>query len=374
MRLTLNHGQIIDAIKAVGPDRTILVEGEAGWGKTAMLYAMAKDPHFADYHVVNPIDCTQMSDGSIWVPDIDHELGVSRELPNVRFGVHKGNRKGLDGSRPVLICLDEIAKARQYIKDALAPILYEHRIGEDHMPAGSIVFGCTNLSEEGLGDSMQAHMRDRIIPVLLRKPTQEEWVENFAVPRGLHHAVIATTMDYKQPFESFLDYNSDGPKSGQNLPRENPHIFNPRATQDKWVTGRSLHACSDILYKGGGLDMETLNVLITGAIGRSYAALLMSMVRLGQSLPATGAVFSDPKGTAIPSNAGARVMLAFKLITSAENRQQAEAVSQYMCRMPGEAQLLFASNVSKNTKKMGIFSTCPTFTKELVKAMNILNA
>ena len=71
MKLTLNHKQIVALIKAVGADRTVLVQGEAGTGKTTLLYELAKEPHFANHLVVPPIDCTQMSDGSIWVPDIE---------------------------------------------------------------------------------------------------------------------------------------------------------------------------------------------------------------------------------------------------------------------------------------------------------------
>ena len=33
----------------------------------------------------------------------------------------EANQKGINGSRPALVFLDEIAKARQYIKDVLAP-------------------------------------------------------------------------------------------------------------------------------------------------------------------------------------------------------------------------------------------------------------
>jgi hypothetical protein len=374
MKLTLNHKQIAELIKAVGSDRTVLVQGEAGTGKTTLLYALAKDPHFANYHVVAPIDCTQLSDGSIWVPDIDREAGVSRELPNERFGISRGNHHGVEGAQPILLCFDEIAKARQYIKDAIAPLLYEHRSGDYRMPKGSVVFACTNLGAEGLGDTMQGHLRDRIIDVTLRKPTAEEWTENFAMHHDLHPAILACVQEYPQVFESFTDYEPDGAKAGRDLSRDNPYIFNPRATQDKWATPRSLHAASDILHKGGALDNDTITAALNGTIGRAYTALLMAYVRFGQSLPAFSMVVSDPKGTPVPVNPGAKVMLAFRLIQQVKERQEAEAVSQYMARFPNEMKLLFASNVSHNTKKMGLFSRSATFTTELAKSLKVLNA
>jgi hypothetical protein len=57
-----------------------------------------------------------------------------------------------------------------------------------------------------------------------------------------------------------------------------------------------------------------------------------------------------------------------------QDRLQAEAVSQYMSRFPGEMKLLFASNVSNNTKKMGLFSRSATFTKDLAASLKVLNA
>ena len=111
MSKSLNHKQVVSLIKAIGASRTVLVEGEAGIGKTAMLYEFRNDPAFAGYHIIDPIDCTQLSDGSVWMPDIDRENGISRELPNERFGVSKSSQKGINGSKPIIICLDEIAKA-----------------------------------------------------------------------------------------------------------------------------------------------------------------------------------------------------------------------------------------------------------------------
>lgn len=371
----LNHKQVVSLIKAVGAQRTVIVQGEAGSGKTSILYELAADPAFADFHVVNPIDMTQMSDGSIWVPDIDKEAGVSRELPNERFGLTLTNRKGVDGSRPLLLCFDEIAKAKQAIKDMTAPLIYERRSGDRYMPTGSVVFGCTNLAAEGLGDSLQAHMRDRIIPVIMRKPTAQEWIEDFAVPNGLHHAVIAGAQEYPQVLTgSFMDYEPGGAWHGQDQQRHNPHIFNPRAVQDKWVTGRSMHAASDILKTGGGLDEETLQAALEGTLGRSFTALLMALVRFGRSLPAHGAICADPLGTPIPANPAAQVMLCFKLISQTQTKDEAEAVAQYMNRVQGDAKLLFTRNVSNNTRKMGLFSRSATFTQMLTQSLRILNA
>lgn len=111
MQQLLTFNQIVSLIKAVGDKRTIIVEGENGIGKTALFHALKKDVAFAEHIAVDPIDCTQLSDGSVWMPDIDRDNGISRELPNERFGVNKHNQKGINNAKPALIFLDEIAKA-----------------------------------------------------------------------------------------------------------------------------------------------------------------------------------------------------------------------------------------------------------------------
>ena len=185
MNQFLSASQVVSLVAAIGDKRTVIVEGENGIGKTALFHALRKLPKFADHIAVQPIDCTQLSDGSVWMPDLDRENGVSRELPNERFGVSAFNQLGVNNSKPILVGLDEIAKAPQFIKNVLAPIIYERRVGNLSMPEGSVVVCFTNLSIEGLGDSIQAHLRNRLVFVKMRKPSADEWVK-WATDNGVN--------------------------------------------------------------------------------------------------------------------------------------------------------------------------------------------
>jgi len=190
MQHYLTHSQVVSLIAAIGHKRTVIVEGENGIGKTALFHSLRKLPKFANHIAVQPIDCTQLSDGSVWMPDLDRENGVSRELPNERFGVSAHNQFGVNNSKPIMVMLDEIAKAPQFIKNVLAPIIYERRVGNLGMPEGSVVFCATNLAVEGLGDSIQAHLRNRLVFVKMRKSASDEWVK-WATDNGVHPMVIA---------------------------------------------------------------------------------------------------------------------------------------------------------------------------------------
>lgn len=363
----LSSRQVKELIKAVGPLRTILVQGPAGSGKTSIHHALAKDPVFAGYHAPKPIDCTQLSDGSVWMPDIDRTRGVSTELPNERFGVSEENRKGVDNSKPVLICLDEIAKTRQFIKDVLAPIVYERRVGNYEMAPGSVVFGCTNLSEEGLGDSMQAHLRNRLVIVNMRAPTKDEWIQDFAIPNDVSAEILAAVETHPMVFDSFIDFLPGGSKAGRNQKADNPFIHNPAdASQGQFVTPRSLHAASDIVKLRSAFDEATLLEALAGTVGAPFAAQIVTMIRFGDQLPAYDRVVADPGGTKVPDNVMACVVQIFQFLKQVKDRDEAEQISTYIARMKAEMKALFVNAVA-NSSQLDKFGLSPTFAAQLAQ-------
>lgn len=363
MQQLLSFTQVVNLIKAVGDKRTVIVEGENGIGKTALFYALRNDPKFQDHIAVDPVDCTQLSDGSVWMPDIDKENGISRELPNERFGVNKHNQKGINGAKPALVFLDEIAKAPQFIKNVLAPIVYERRVGNYHMPEGSVVFCATNLSVEGLGDSIQAHLRNRLTFVKMRKPSADEWI-NWAADAGVAPEVIAFVHMFPQVMDSFMDYEDGGKYHGKALEKDNPYIFNPRASQIGYATPRSLVAASDIIKVMDGFDTETLNAALSGTVGESTAVDMSAAVRFGRSLPLFERIVAAPDTTEVPDNPTAQIVQTFQFVTRTTNRDEAEAVTKYVQRMRNEMQSLFVNTVARSTR-IAQFATVPTFGKML---------
>jgi hypothetical protein len=357
----LSARQVKALIKAVGHKRTVLVEGEAGAGKTSIHYQLAADPHFARYYAPKPIDCTQLSDGSIVMPDLDRSRGVSRELPNERLGVSDENHAGVEGARPVLMCFDEIAKSRQFIKDTIAPIVYERRVGNYMFAEGSVVWGATNLTEEGLGDMMQAHLRNRIIIVTMRKPTKDEWVQDFALPRSLNENIIAAAEMYPMIFNSFMDFRPGGAFAGKTLRKENPFINDPAdAAQEQVVTPRSLHTASDLVDEMAHIDNQTLQAALEGTVGAAFAANIMSMIRFGESLPSFDRVVADPGGSPLPTNPTAQIVQIFQFLTQVKDKEMAEQVSVYVQRMREEMKSLFVNSVVNSTL-MDKFALSKTF-------------
>ena len=326
----LSFAQVQNLIASVGHKRTIIVEGENGIGKTALFHAIKRMPKFANHIAVDPVDCTQLSDGSVWMPDLDRENGVSRELPNERFGVSRTNQLGVNGSKPILVMLDEIAKAPQFIKNVLAPIIYERRVGNYHAPEGSVIFCATNLSIEGLGDSIQAHLRNRLVFVKMRKPTGEEWLR-WATDAGLNAMLLAFVNNEPRVLESFIDYEEGGMYHGKTLSKENGMIFNPRSTQLAYASPRSLHAASDILDEClGVVDEQTLENALVGTVGAVTASAMASFIRFGQDICDYTRVIANPDTAPLSDNPTAQLIQVFQFVTRANDRTEAEAIVKYV--------------------------------------------
>lgn len=362
----LTFEQILPLIKNAGPKRTILVMGENGIGKTSLHKALSADPDLSDYLRVPPIDCTQLSDGSLYMPDIDRERGVSRELPNERLGLSFNNQYGSMNQRPVLGMFDEVGKIPQFVKNMIAPIYYERRVGTMFMPEGSIWFAATNLSVEGLSDFIEPHHRNRLVVVYMRKPTLEEWLKNFAIPNKLNPLLLACLQEHPEAFDSFIDYMEGGKYHGKELEKDNPIIFNPFSTQDAYGSPRSFHAASDLLDIADTIDSFTLDKSLCGTVGKAFTSLLMSFIRFGNQVPSSGVIKSDPLNAPIPANKLAQQIVVFRALTQAKTRDDAEAFSLYIKRLEPEMQSLLCRRVSEaDDATMNLFTTVAPFAEML---------
>ena len=362
----LSASQVVSLIAAVGDKRTVIVEGENGIGKTALFHMLRKLPKFADHIAVQPIDCTQLSDGSVWMPDLDRENGVSRELPNERFGVSAFNQLGVNNSKPILVGLDEIAKAPQFIKNVLAPIIYERRVGNLSMPEGSVVVCFTNLSIEGLGDSIQAHLRNRLVFVKMRKPSADEWVK-WATDNGVNPMIIAFVSNEPRVMQSFLDYEKGGMFEGKDLSKDNGFIFNPKSMQLAYATPRSLVAASDILDAGlGVLDDDTLEAALVGTVGATTAQALSSFIRFGREICEYSRVIKTPDTAPLSDNPTAQLIQVFQFVTRVADRTEAEAIVKYVWRMRAEMQSIFCNTVA-TSQRVALFATINEFGRMLAE-------
>jgi hypothetical protein len=204
------------------------------------------------------------------------------------------------------------------------------------------------------------HLRTRMKIVTMRKPNQPEWANDFAIPNGLHPAVIAATALHPEWFDSFMDYEPGGKHEGKTLAKENPCINNPRLAQEGIVSPRTLHSASDSLHEAHNMDKETLLADLCGTVGVTAGQIVMSVMRLGNDIPAPERVFADPDNTPLSNNASAQALQVFQLFNRATTRDDMAAVVRYVRRMRTEMQTIFRHSVEHSVKNP-VFSTIAEF-------------
>jgi hypothetical protein len=353
--LTLN--EFANAIATVGSDVTIIGQGEPGIGKSSMLKAVAK--RYPDYEVAY-IDCTLLDLGDFALPYTElastsaGDLKVTKFAPNARFKFQSG--------KPVIVMLDEIGKAMKAVKNVLLTLMLEKRIGDMSLPEGSIVFGTTNLATDGVGDSLEAHARNRVCFVTVRKPhagfqpdgsiDSDSWGA-WAVENDIAPEVLAWVKQFPHALESYTDPAQ----------KDNAYIFNPtRAGQSAFVTPRSLEKASHIARKRADLgDGVTISAL-AGTIGESAARDMQAFFTVVDKLPTWEAIVNSPSTAKVPDDAVAKCILTFSAITRVDKDTLPKWL-KYADRLDKELQALFARSIVKSTTKQAMAVSNKEFVK-----------
>lgn len=339
----LSLDQIALAIRFGGNQRTILVQGHMGTGKSSLLYSLAND---LPTHTPCYFDCTTKDLGDITIPklavidDADYVTYVTNE----ELGVHLG--------KPVILMIDEFGKANPAVKNAMLRLILERKIGSYELHPDSLVFATTNLGAEGVGDLLPPHARNRMTVVTARKPNNIEWIE-WGINNGIEHSVLGWAKDNPQLFASFEDVKD---------PEENPYIYHPRDQRAAFVTPRSLEAASDWLKQREHVDDQTLTGLLMGTIGNRGAMDLMAFVKLADQLPSLESIKQSPDTAKVPTSAAAVCMVVYRALAAIE-RDWIDAWMTYLSRLDKEAQGMFANGVrAPKYSKQSIVMTNRKFT------------
>lgn len=330
MNTELNFQEAADLIKACGRDITVMLQGEPGIGKSTIGKYIADTLGYQFAY----LDMANMSLGDLTLPVANRDLRCAEFFPNEVLNLHTG--------KPVVVMLDEWTKAGKEVKNMTLPLALERRLGSIKLHRDSIVFATGNLSGDGVGDSIQAHQLNRFTLVGQRKPTAEEWINNYAVQNDIEPVVIAFVDQFPQVMDSYKN-NKDG---------DNPYIFNPRKQQGAYVSPRSLKFASDIVKQRNNMSRNALLAALCGAIGQSGAADLTNFVNMNEDLPPFAAIVADPLKTALPKEQVNRLLLTFNLIMRVE-KENISQVLKYIGRMNNEMQGLFMNKIlsmqSKNS-------------------------
>jgi hypothetical protein len=328
---SVSLSEFAHSIGTVGKDVTIIGRGEPGIGKSSMLKVLQN--MYPDYEVAY-IDCTLLDLGDFALPytEMAGDLKVTKFAPNARFKMQSG--------KPVIVMLDEIGKAMKAVKNVLLTLMLEHRVGDNYLPKGSYVFGTSNLTSDGVGDMLEAHARNRICEVKVRKPDHDEWIE-WSLKNDVAPEVIAWVKQFPHALASYTDPSQ----------KDNPYIFNPtKAGQGAVVTPRSLEKASHIAKQRERLGDSLTISLLSGTIGESASRDMQAFFTVVDKLPTWDAVMASPATAKMPDDTVAKCILVFSAIARVEKETLSKWLT-YAKRMDMEWQALFATSVMKSNKQ-----------------------
>lgn len=241
---TVTQNELSDILLNISPVRPVFIWGAPGIGKSALVHKFADD---VGLPCVSLLGSQLAPEDIIGIPQIDGE--TSRFMPP----------KMIARKEPYVLFLDELNACSQEVQKAFYSLIHERRIGEYHLPKGSVVIGAGNRSQDGaIVKTMSTALINRMFHVqLVANPNQ--WLE-WAYSEKIHSWIT--------------DYITQRPD----------HLFSePPKTEEPYSTPRSWHMLSDALkeYGAGEKDIpeNILKVLVYGSISARHAGMFLAFIK-----------------------------------------------------------------------------------------------
>jgi len=156
-----------------------MLHGKPGIGKTQVAEALAAFVGGKLYDVrLTTIDPSDLRG----LPYYDHDEKLTKwyrpeDLPR--------------GTSPAILFLDELSAAPEHIQPTVYGLLQERRVGQHIIPDNVMIVAAGNRVEDGaVAYEMGTAIADRLIHLNV-EPDLDDWIDNYAVKKGLHPAVPA---------------------------------------------------------------------------------------------------------------------------------------------------------------------------------------
>lgn len=242
--ISVTQSDLLEILLNVAPVRPVFIWGAPGIGKSALVDKFARE---VGLPCVSLLGSQLAPEDIIGIPQIQED--VSTFLPP----------KMIARKEPYVLFLDELNACSQEVQKAFYSLIHEKRIGEYHLPEGSIVIGAGNRAQDSaIVKTMSSALINRMFHVQL-KADPNQWI-NWAYEEGIHPWVI--------------DYITQRPD----------HLFSePPKTEEPYSTPRSWHMLSDALHEYGAGDKEIsgnmLKMITYGCISASHAGMFLAYTK-----------------------------------------------------------------------------------------------
>ena len=242
--ITVTQEDLLEILLNVAPSRPVFIWGAPGIGKSALVEQFAQE---LDLPCVSLLGSQLAPEDIIGIPQINGE--TSEFLPP----------KMIARKEPYVLFLDELNACSQEVQKAFYSLIHERRIGEYHLPEGSIVVGAGNRAQDSaIVKTMSSALINRMFHAQM-KADARQWIK-WAQQNNLHPWVI--------------DYIIQRPD----------HLFSePPKTEEPFSTPRSWHMLSDALREYGAgkreISAETLKMLSYACLTPSHAGMFLAYTK-----------------------------------------------------------------------------------------------
>ncbi|MBR5800838.1 MAG: AAA family ATPase [Lachnospiraceae bacterium] len=235
---TVNQEELLEILLNVAPIRPVFIWGAPGIGKSALVEQFADS---VGLPCVSLLGSQLAPEDIIGIPQIKGD--TSEFLPP----------KMIARKEPYVLFLDELNACSQDVQKAFYSLIHEKRIGEYHLPEGSIVIGAGNRMQDGaIVKTMSSALINRMFHVQM-KPDVNKWL-NWGYENNLHPLV--------------LEYIAQRPD----------HLFaEPPKTEEPYSTPRSWHMLSDAMKEwGSSLSEDMMRILVYGSVSHTHAGQFLA--------------------------------------------------------------------------------------------------
>ena len=242
--ISVTQNELFEILLNVAPTRPVFIWGAPGIGKSALVEKFAEE---VGLPCVSLLGSQLAPEDLIGIPVIKGE--TSEFLPP----------KMIARKAPYVLFLDELNACSQEVQKAFYSLIHERRIGEYHLPKGSIVIGAGNRAQDSaIVKIMSSALVNRMFHVQM-KADPYQWL-TWAYEHNIHPWIT--------------DYIGQRPD----------HLFSePPKTEEPYSTPRSWHLLSDALkeYGAGEKDVseDVLRMLTYGCISAKHAGMFIAYTK-----------------------------------------------------------------------------------------------
>lgn len=168
--ITVTQEDLLEILLNVAPIRPVFIWGAPGIGKSALVEQFAQE---LDLPCVSLLGSQLAPEDIIGIPQINGE--TSEFLPP----------KMIARKEAYVLFLDELNACSQEVQKAFYSLIHERRIGEYHLPEGSIVVGAGNRAQDSaIVKTMSSALINRMFHVQM-KADARQWIK-WAQQNNLH--------------------------------------------------------------------------------------------------------------------------------------------------------------------------------------------